>query len=181
MLAFAGIIGYASISAYHRNHSARKVLSKADTRGYNNVLVIYKSHWLCSNLEATVIGFKDNYISDSDKNKLLNDALKSDNPADIIDGLRQFKPDSILEKTAFSLIDGKQVDGDGTIIYKERNWVLPALIPGGFSVFKYKRSPSTNKLEWNGSVRTWNDGIITANGTNVTYNASTNPLTQPPQ
>ena len=178
MLAFAGIIGYASISAYYRNHSARKVLSKADTRGYNNVLVIYKSHWLCPNLEATVIGFKDNYISDGDKNKLLNDALKSDNPADIIDGLRQFKPDSILEKTAFSLIDGKQVDGDGTIIYKERNWVLPAIVPGGFSVFKYKRSPSTNKLEWNGSVRTWNNVIITANGTN---NTLTNPFTQPPQ
>lgn len=175
MLAFAGIIGYASISAYHRNHSARKVLSKADTRGYNNVLVIYKSHWLCPNLEATVIGFKDNYISDSDKNKLLNDALKYDNPAaDIIDGLRQFKPDSILEKTAFSLIDGKQVDGDGTIIYKERNWVLPAIVPGGFSVFKYKRSASTNKLDWNGSSRTWKNGNVTANGTNNTF-------TQPPQ
>uniref|UniRef100_A0A6C0BVT9 Uncharacterized protein n=1 Tax=viral metagenome TaxID=1070528 RepID=A0A6C0BVT9_9ZZZZ len=166
MLALAGIIGYASVSAYHRNCSARKVLSRANTYGYTNVLVIYKSHWLCPNLEATVIGFKDNYISDSTKNKLINDAL---NPADTIDGLMQFNSDSLMETTAFELIDGKQVDGDGTIIYKERNWVLPAIVPGGFSVLKYKRSPSTNKLEWNGSVRTWNDTQTIA------------PLTQPPQ
>jgi hypothetical protein len=166
MLALAGIIGYASVSAYHRNQSARKVLSKANTDGYTNVLVIYKSHWLCPNLEATVIGFKDNYISDSTKNKLLNDAVNSDNLADTIDGLRQFKPDSILEKTAFSLIDGKQVDGDGTIIYKEQNWVLPALLPGGLSIFKYTRSPNTNKLDWNSSTRTWKN--------------NTTPLIQPP-
>lgn len=162
MLALAGIIGYAAGSAYHRNHSARKVLSRANTDGYTNVLVIYKSHWLCPNLEATVIGFKDNYISDSDKIKLLNSA-------DIIDGLRQFKPESLMETTAFGLIDGKRVDGDGTIIYKERNWVFPALMPGGFSVFKYKRSPTTNKLDWNGSSTTWND------------TQTLPPLIQPPQ
>jgi hypothetical protein len=173
MLALAGIIGYASVSAYHRNCSARKVLSRANTYGYTNVLVIYKSHWLCPNLEATVIGFKDNYISDTTKTKLINDAL---NPADTIDGLRQFKPESLMETTAFELIDGKRVDGDGkrvdgdgTIIYRERNWVFPALMPGGFSVFKYKRSPTTNKLDWNGSSRTWNDTQTIA------------PLTQPPQ
>jgi len=161
MLALAGIIGYASVSAYHRNHSARKVLSKANTDGYTNVLVIYKSHWLCPNLEATVIGFKDNYIGDSEQNKLLN----------LVDSLSQLKPDSLMETTAFELIDGKRVDshGNGTIIYKERNWVFPALMPGGFSVFKYKRSPRTNKLDWNGSSRTWND------------TQTTEPLTQPPQ
>ena len=139
MLALAGIIGYAAVSAYHRNCSARKVLSRANTYGYTNVLVIYKSHWLCPNLEATVIGFKDNYISDSDKNKLLNPA----------ESLSQFKPDSLMETTAFELIDGKRQDGDGTIIYRERNWVFPALTPGGFSVFKYKRNPTTNKFDWN--------------------------------
>ena len=153
MLALAGLIGYAAGSTYHRNHSARKVLSKANTDGYNNVVVIYKSHWLCPNLEATVIGFKDNYISNCDKNKLLNDAL---NPADTIDGIREFKPDSLIENIAFDLVNGKHVDGDGTIIYKERNWVFPAIVPGGFSVFKYKHSPTTNKLDWNGSARIWN-------------------------
>jgi hypothetical protein len=167
MLALAGVICYAAGSAYYRNHSARKVLSKANTDGYSNVVVIYKSHWLCPNLEANVIGFKDNYIGDSAKNKLLNDALKSNNTAEIIDGLMQFKPDSLIESIAFDLIDGKHLEGDGTIIYKERNWVFPALMPGGFSVFKYKRSPTTNKLDWNGSSRTWN--------------GTTPPLTQPPQ
>jgi len=159
MLALAGIIGYASVSAYHRNCSARKVLSRANTYGYTNVLVVYKSHWLCPNLEATVIGFKDNYIGDSEQNKLLN----------LVDSLRQFKPESLMETTAFELIDGKRVDGDGKIIYRERNWVFPALMPGGFSVFKYKRSPTTNKFDWNGSSRTWND----------TQRIAT--LTQPPQ
>ena len=162
MLALAGIIGYESVSAYHRNCSARKVLSRANTYGYTNVLVIYKSHWLCPNLEATVIGFKDNYIGDNEKNKLINQA-------DIIDCIRQFKPDSLMETTAFGLIDGKRHDGDGTIIYRERNWVFPALTPGGFSVFKYKRCPTTNKFDWNGSSRTWND------------TQTTEPLTQPPQ
>jgi hypothetical protein len=159
MLALAGIIGYAAVSAYHRNCSARKVLSRSNTYGYTNVLVIYKSHWLCPNLEATVIGFKDNYIGDSEQNKLLN----------LVDSLSQLKPDSLMETTAFGLIDGKRVDGDGTIIYRERNWVFPALTPGGFSVFKYKRSPTTNKFDWNGSSRTWNDTQPTA------------PLRQPPQ
>ena len=153
MLALAGIIGYAAVSAYHRNCSARKVLSRANTYGYTNVLVIYKSHWLCPNLEATVIGFKDNYIGDNEKNKLLN-------PPD--ESLRQFKPDSLMETTAFELIDGKRHDGDGTIIYRERNWVFPALTPGGFSVFKYKRCPTTNKFDWNDTQ-------------------TTEPLTQPPQ
>ena len=152
MLALAGIIGYASVSAYHRNCSARKVLSRANTYGYTNVLVIYKSHWLCPNLESTVIGFKDNYIGDNEKNKLINPT----------DSLIQFKPDSLMETTAFELIDGKRHDGDGTIIYRERNWVFPALTPGGFSVFKYKRSPTTNKLDWNDTQ-------------------TTEPLTQPPQ
>jgi len=165
MLAFAGIIGYASISAYQRNCAAKKVLSRTNTDGYNNVMVIYKSHWLCPNLEATVIGFKDNYIGDSEKNKLLNDALKANNTIEIIDGLRQFKSETVMEGTAYSLVSGTstEMEGqDGRVLYNERNWVLPALIPGGLSVFKYKRSPTTNELTWNGNCRTWDQGRTTA-------------------
>jgi hypothetical protein len=158
MFAFAGIIGYASISAYQRNCAAKKVLSSTNTDRYNNVIVIYKSSWLCPNLEATVIGFKDNYIGDSEKNKLLNNALTANNTIEIIDGLRQFKSDSVMEGIAYGLVSGTstEIDGqDGHVLYKERNWVLPALMPGGLSVSKYKRSPTTNELGWNGSCRTW--------------------------
>jgi hypothetical protein len=179
MLAFAGIIGYASISAYQRNCAAKKVLSRTNTDGYNNVMVIYKSRLLCPNLEATVIGFKDNYIGDSEKNKLLNDALKSNNPVDIIDGLRQFKSDTVMESTAYELVSGKPEvkSQDGHVLHKERNWVVPALMPGGLSVFKYKRSPTTNELVWNGNCRTWNQCTTTYNGSNVTYHSPN----QPPQ
>jgi len=172
MLAFAGLIGYASISAYQRNCAAKKVLSRTNTNGYNNVMVIYKSNWLCPNLEATVIGFKDNYIGESEKNKLLNEALKSNNPVDIIDGLRQFKLDNVMEGIAYELVSGKpEVEGqDGHVLLKERNWVLPALIPGGLSVFKYKKSPTTNELVWNGTNRTWGQSRTTVTSTNSTYN-----------
>jgi hypothetical protein len=183
MLAFAGIIGYASISAYQRNCAAKKVLSRTKTDGYSNVMVIYKSRWLCPNLEATVIGFKDNYISDGNKNKLLNDALHSDNSADIIDGLKQFKSETVMERTAIDLVSsGNATDVvDGTVLYKERNWVGPALLPGGLSVFKYKRSPTTNELAWNGSCRTWGNRTETRTvNANVTYNNTTTPLSQPP-
>jgi len=168
MLAFAGIIGYASISAYQRNCAAKKVLSRTNTDGYNNIMVIYKSHWLCPNLEATVIGFKDNYIGDSEKNKLLNDALKANNTIEIIDGLRQFKSDTIMEATAYELVSGTSSEKDGRVLHKERNWVLPAILPGGLSVYKYKRSPTTNELAWNGTHRTWDQG------------RTTSPLTTPP-
>lgn len=177
MLAFAGIIGYASISAYQRNCGAKKVLSRTNTDGYNNVMVIYKSHWLCPNLEATVIGFKDNYIGDSEKNKLLNDALDANNTIEIIDGLRQFKSNTVMEASAYCLVSGTstEIDGqDGKVLHKERNWVLPAIMPGGLSVFKYKRSPTTNELAWNGTHRTWEQGRTTS------HVVMTNPLATPP-
>lgn len=172
MLAFAGIIGYASISAYQRNCAAKKVLSRTNTDGYNNVMVIYKSRWLCPNLEATVIGFKDNYIGDSEKNNLLNEALNADNTIEIIDGLRQFKSDTVMHGIAYGLVYGKpEIDGqDGKVLHKERNWVLPALMPGGLSVFKYKRGPTTNELAWDGSRRTWGQDKTTATSTNITHN-----------
>lgn len=169
MLAFAGVVGYCAVSAYNRSCAAKKVLSRTTTDGYDNVMVIYKSRWLCPNLEVTVIGFKDKYINDSDRNKLLLDALSSTTPTDIIDGLRQFKSETVMEATAYGLASGTSAEKDGHVLHKERNWVLPALMPGGLSVFKYKRSPTTNELTWNGHCRTWEQGRTTATSTNITY------------
>lgn len=175
MLAFAGVVGYCGVSAWQRGRVAKKIVSRTNTVGCTNVMVIYKSHWLCPNLNAVVIGFKDDYISDAEKNHLLNEALKCDNPNEIIEKVKRMKPNEVLSTNSKKLVNGQPVDGDGSIIDTERAWVLPALFPGGLSIHSFSRSTTTNKLVWTGSARSW-----TTWSSDRTSWSTIPPPTQPP-
>ena len=163
MLALAGLVGYVSLSAYNRTCTAKKLISRTNTEGCNAIVVVYKSNWLCPNVETTVIGFNDYYISDSNKNKLVNYALNTNNTTEIIDTLlKHYKSDDFMEATAYSIVtSGNTIKHeDVSLINTERNWVLPAVMPGGYSIIKYKRDPISNELVWSGSSRVWNKGNI---------------------
>jgi hypothetical protein len=159
MLAFAGIVGYTAVSAYQRHSSAKKIVSKLDTNGYNHVLVIYKSHWLCPNLKVTVIGFNDRYINEDEKIALMKHALTQNNTTQMMDQIRTFKSDVLMEAIAMNLAFGgtQEGDRDGKVIHEERAWVFPSIMPGGVSRISYKRNLTTNELEWAGSTRSWAD------------------------
>jgi hypothetical protein len=159
MLAFAGLIGYTAISAYHRQITSRKLLNKLDTNDYNHVIVIYQSHLLCPNLKATVVGFKDRYITENEKIRLIEHAFTQNNRAELVDNIMSFKNEALLEANAVNIAFGgtHPDDIDGKLIHAQRVWVFPSIMPGGISRINYKRDISTNELKWDGSARSWAD------------------------
>ena len=176
MLVFAGLIGYTAVSAYQRHNAARKMLDKLDTNDYNHVLVIYKSHWshwLCPNLKASVIGFKDRYINKDEKNQLIKHALTQNNRNEMLDEIKTFKSDTLMEATAVNIAFGgtHPDDRDGELIHEQRAWVFPSIMPGGITRVSYKRDLSSNELKWDGSTRSWADfKTNTAESTTTTTN-----------
>ena len=181
MLAFAGLIGYTAVSAYQRHNAARKMLDKLDTNDYNHVLVIYKSHWLCPNLKASVIGFKDRYINEGEKNHLINYALTQNNRNEMLDEIKTFKSDAFMEATAVNIAFGgtHPDDRDGKLIHEQRAWVFPSIMPGGITRVSYKRDLSSIELKWDGSTRSWADfKTNTAESTTTTTNDEGTTVTE---
>lgn len=134
--------GYGIGSMYHRHVVSKRILSEVDTTGYKRVSVVYHTHWLCPNLNATVIGFKDDYISPSVLAKALEEVLNSTGYiGDRIDAINKFKLDYDADKIALDRAMKRPNNSpDGTIISEKRVWVLPALLPGGISRYTYSRT-----------------------------------------
>lgn len=180
MLAFAGLIGYTAVSAYQRHNAARKMLDKLDTNDYNHVQVIYKSHWLCPNLKASVIGFKDRYINEGEKNQLIKHALTQNNMNEMLDEIVTFKNDALMEATAVNIAFGgtHPDDRDGKLIHEQRAWVFPSIMPGGITRVSYKRDLSSNELKWDGSTRSWADFKTNTAESTTTNDEGTTTVTE---
>jgi hypothetical protein len=144
--AIAAVTGYGIASMYHRHVMSQRILSEVDTTGYKRVYVVYDTHWLCPNLNATVIGLKDDYISTSARAKALDEILDSSgNVGDRIDIIKRMKLESDADKIVLDRVYKRPNDSpDGEIIAEKRVWVFPALIPGGISRYTYSRT-NTNE------------------------------------
>jgi hypothetical protein len=158
-LALAGITGYCAASAYQRFRQSKAAISRVDTTNYSNVIVIHKPRWLCPKVDTVVIGFKGNYMSVDGMNKIINETIKPNNEtnlAEVIDTLKQFKPEQSMENIAYRLANDtpKADDVDGEIIYTGKSWVFPSIIPGGLSVCKFKRVRTNPELSFNQFVYT---------------------------
>jgi len=142
MLAVAAVAGYGIASMYHRHVMSQRILSEVDTTGYKRVSVVYDTHWLCPNLNATVVGLKDDYIYTSARAKALEEILDSSgNVGDRIDAIKNMKLETEAEKIVIDRVYMRPNDSpDGEIIAEKRVWVFPALIPGGISRYSYARS-----------------------------------------
>ena len=158
MLAVAAVAGYGIASMYHRHVMSQRILSEVDTTGYKRVSVVYDTHWLCPNLNATVVGLKDDYISTSARAKALEEILDSSgNVGDRIDEIKKLKLDSEADKIVMDRVYKRPNDSpDGEIIAEKRVWVFPALIPGGISHYNYARSNVNEPFfKFNGATRSF--------------------------
>lgn len=142
MFAVAAVAGYGIASMYHRHVMSQRILSEVDTTGYKRVSVVYDTHWLCPNLNATVVGLKDDYISTSARAKALEEILDSSgNVGDRIDNIKKLKLESDADKIVLDRVYKRPNDSpDGEIIAEKRVWVFPALVPGGISRYTYSRT-----------------------------------------
>jgi hypothetical protein len=162
MLVFGGLIGYTAISSYNKFYNSKKILDNVNTNDYKHIYVIYKPIWLCPYVKSTVIGFKDNYISENEKYKMLNKLLTSDNPNEIINKLKEFKSDTIMTDNAIKLATNNNSESsndanDGVILNETQSWVLPNLLPWKIDLIYFKRNE--NNLNYNRFTYLWDNSI----------------------